>query len=310
VDPAPQRANELAKEIGVQVRIETSVDKILGEIDGAVIATPNHLHARLAIECLEARVPVLIEKPLAVSVSEGEQIRHASTKAGVVAAVGYVTRFRSNVQLMRTLLESNYFGAVRRFAYQTGTIGGWAPLSGYNLDRSATGGGVLVVTGTHFLDRMLYWFGYPDRASLVHDSLGGPEANAFATFSYENNLRGVARFSKTVRLPTGFVMETEAGTALLGEGPEDPIRFWPSGRPELEVTLQPRGAKQNSNGGPDLFRSQLEDFVAAARHGHSPKISVQAGIESLRLLDELYSNAIALDTDWYCTTPSTAEVVA
>jgi predicted dehydrogenase len=76
-------------------------------------------------------------------------------------AVGYYMRFRNEVILLKRLLDVGYFGHIRRFHFQHGTIGGWSPLSGYNLDRNASGGGVLVVSGTHFIDLMLYWFGYP-----------------------------------------------------------------------------------------------------------------------------------------------------
>ncbi len=86
----------------------------------------------------------------------------AAVLRGTVAAPGYVTRFRPNLRLLKSLLDQGYFGRVTRFVHQFGTAGGWAPLSGYNLARSATGGGVLMVTGTHFLDRMLWFWGMPN----------------------------------------------------------------------------------------------------------------------------------------------------
>ena len=121
-------------------------------LDAMIVAVPNHLHRDVAVQCLAAGVPVLIEKPLATSVSDGEAICDASRSHRQVAAVAYVTRFRDNVQLLGELLSQRYFGAVRRFVYQAGSRGSWSPYSAYNLDRRAAGGGVLVVTG-HALSR-------------------------------------------------------------------------------------------------------------------------------------------------------------
>jgi predicted dehydrogenase len=292
VDPVEHHTWALAGRFRVSPFVTTRLEEALSRIDGAVIAAPNHLHERLAVECLRAGVHVLIEKPLAATVEQGEAICRAAAESGATAAVAYVTRFRQSVQLMKRLLDTGYFGAVRRFAYQNGTNGGWSPLSNYNLDRKATGGGVLVVTGTHFLDRMLDWFGYPESVALEHDSRGGPEANAAATFEFgTDGPRGIARFSKTVKLPGGFVMETEAGTVLLGDDAADPIRLRPADRPDVEIVIGPRDAEPAADEDTTaLFRRQLEDFVAACRDGREPMVPARQGLESLRLIEQLYES--------------------
>jgi len=297
VDPTVERASRLAHEFGISPRVTETVGEILPEIDGAVIATPNHTHCELALECIEAGVSCLIEKPLATSVSEGEAIIRAAEQHRITVAVSYPFRFVGSVPLMRTLLESQHFGKLRRFAYQVGTRGGWAPVSGYNLDRRSAGGGVLVVTGTHFLDQLLYWFGYPDDFEYQDDSLGGPEANALAVFRYSNSgstFEGMARFSKTVPLKEGIVMETAQGIVIVRDG----IRFRPRAQPSLEILLQRRsGNQQPSQKG--MFQLQLEDFVAACREKREPMVSARQGLESLRLIEALYSRRSPMKTDGY-----------
>lgn len=296
VDPFVERARRLAWEFGIQPKIAGSVHEVLGEIDGAVIATPNHTHCELALECLQAGVPVLIEKPLAVSVVEGEQIVRAADAHRTVAAVGYCFRFVDSVRLMRTLLDSRYFGTIRRFVYQFGTAGGWAPLSAYNLNRRTTGGGVLMVSGTHFLDRMLYWFGYPDDFEYQDDSLGGPEANALATFRYfsPSPFDGMVRFSKTVPLKEGFVMETDQGIVVV----QDRIRFRPHAHPSLELLVQHKST--GSQGGEKgIFQLQMEDFIEACETGRAPAVSARQALDSLRLIEALYARRSPLKTDVY-----------
>jgi len=301
VDPVEQRAQSLAERVGASPLIATSIPELRGRVDGVVIATPNHTHAELACECLAAGVHTLIEKPLAASVADGERILRVASDTQRIVAVGYVTRFRENVRFMADLLRRGHFGEVRRFAYQFGSRGGWAPLSAYNLDRRLTGGGVLVVTGTHFIDRMLDWFGYPDEVELADDSLGGPEANAVATFRFRRvggtPLTGVARFSKSVALDAGVVLDTARGMVVLADRPDASIVVRPHEAPGLETVVRPRLE------GPSLARTtefgrQLEDFVRACRGG-VPAVTGEQGLLSLRLIEALYARRRPLPEDWY-----------
>lgn len=301
VDPVEARARALAERHAVRATVCTDLRGVLDRIDGAIIATPNHVHAEPAVRCIEAGVAALIEKPLAVSVSEGRRICEAADAAGVTVAVGYVTRFRENVLLMRDLLRRGAFGRVRGFAYQAGTRGGWAPLSAYNLDRRTTGGGVLVVTGTHFLDRMLDWFGYPVEVALHDDSHGGPEANAVAAFTFDHPsgpIAGTARFSKSVSLEAGLVLDTEAGIVVFRDHPDAGIVVRAADTPHLESTIAPRPARPAA-ARPGEMVLQLEDFISAARARRDALVPARSGLESLRLLDELYGARRPLREDWY-----------
>jgi predicted dehydrogenase len=301
VDPVQERAHALAGRFGVSVAVHSSVREAIHALDGAVIAAPNHLHAEIATECLHAGVPVLIEKPLASSVADGRRICEVAEKAGLTVAVGYVTRFTEANRLMGDLLRRDAFGRVRRFHYQFGTRGGWAPLSAYNLDVKSAGGGVLVVTGTHFLDRMLDWFGYPVHSQLRDDSRGGPEANAVATFEFDHPsgpIVGTARFSKAVALEAGIVLETDAGTVILRDRPGAPILVRTERTPHLDTALSMR-RDPTASGRPGEFVQQLEDFITAIRTGRSPMVSGESGLASLRLLEQLYRDRQPIFEDWY-----------
>jgi predicted dehydrogenase len=294
VDPTAERAHALAARNRVTPKIAADLDEVISEVNGVVIATPNHTHAALAVKCLQRGVSTLIEKPLAISAADGERICQAAEEAGTIVAVGYVTRFRDNVRLMARLLRDGTFGNVRRFAYQFGSLGGWSPLSGYNLDRAAAGGGVLVVTGTHFLDRMLDWFGYPSTVQLADDSEGGPEANAVATFTFDRDrgsIRGMARFSKSVALEAGMVVETQNGVVVLKDHPDAPVRF----RPHHDASVdQLFISRTTADAGRSEFVMQLEDFVEASRTGRTPLVSGRQGLQSLRLIEDLYRHRVAL----------------
>jgi predicted dehydrogenase len=307
VDPMTQRAKELARSYGITPHIVPRVQDALGEIDGAVIATPNDTHMSIALTCLEAGVATLIEKPLATTYAQGETIVNAGEKYGAVVAVGYVIRFRESILLLGDLLKAGYFGTMRRFAHQAGTRGGWAPMSSYNLSRQATGGGVLVVTGTHFLDCMLHFWGYPNEALLEDDAQGGPEANCMATFRYSNAQRqfeGVALYSKTTDLPRGIIIETDRGTVQIADTDDsDSITFRSHTDPQVEQVVR-RTGKPPYPTTMNVFQRQLEDFADACQQGRAPTVGGAQGLLSLRLIEELYARRKPLNTHWYPETPA------
>lgn len=299
VDADRGRAEALARNYGLSVKVATDLGELLGGIDGAIIATPNSSHRDLAIRCLDAGVHVLVEKPLALSSADGELILAAARRSGRVVAVGYVTRFYPSAQLLEGLLKERYFGRVHSFRHQFGTSGGWAPVSGYILDRSASGGGVLVVTGTHFLDRMLHLWGFPQSVAYFDDSRGGPEANCRAEFAFLRDgeqLLGSVRYSKSVKLPGGLVLETDAGLVQQSEGIVAPIVLRPRAAPHLEHLIQVRGQVTTPQ---SPFRLQLEDFIRACREGGVPAADGEAGVQSLRLVEKLYAAREPLADQWY-----------
>jgi len=301
VDPVTERAVSMARRFGIAPIISSSIEEIVSQVDGAVIATPNHTHRELALRCLSARIPVLIEKPLATTYDAGVEIVDAAAKAERTLAVGYCSRFRPSVELLKDLLGRSYFGEVRRFVHQFGTAGGWAPLSAYNLDRKSTGGGVLMVTGTHFLDRMLYLWGYPDQSEYADDGVNGPEANCTATFNFSTHTGtyvGVARYSKTGRLPAGLVIETDRGVVTLADSDDAEIRFREHRFSDLEQTIRRPGTSSTDV---DVFRLQIRDFVRACRSGSPPRVDGQQALESLRLIEELYAKRRPLNESWYRT---------
>lgn len=296
IDVVPDRAAELADKFRVRPKIAKQIDEVADQVDGVIIATPNHTHRSVAVDCLQKGLPVLIEKPLATTVADGEQIMEAAEASGALAAVGYCTRFHENAHILGSLIAQNYFGRIHRWVYQLGVRDWAAPLTGYSFRREAAGGGVLIVNGSHFLDRMLDWFGYPTTTAYFDDSMGGPEATARVELSFQGetvSMTGLIRLSKAFRLSNGFVMDTEAGIVVLPDGAEADITFRPEERPDLVMTIRP--VKPNYDPEASPFQRQLEDFVEACWNDRAPMVSVQNGLTSMRLIEALYSQRQPLE---------------
>ena len=217
----------------------------------------------------------------------------------MIAAVGFSTRFYPGVDLMGRLLGRGYFGRVKYLEYEYGTRGGWSPLSLYNLDRRQAGGGVLVVTGSHFLDRVIHWFGYPEVLEYRDDSHGGPEANAAGRLRFASAAHGSfeARFllSKTASLKNRLAIETEQGRCELAEAEAARITLIPAGAEDLVHEIGPRKEPARKK---SAAQALIEDFVEAVRENRPPRADCHAARLSVLLTAELYGKREPLPEPW------------
>ena len=299
VDTSENRLRSLKEKFGPQIPGFRDYKELFDKVDAVVLALPNFLHASVGTEFLKRGIPVLCEKPLSVRKAESVQLCEAATSGGAVLAVGFVTRFFPSTLLTRHLLETGFLGQLHSFDYEFGTAGGWETASGYNLSRETSAGGVLAISGSHFLDRMLFLFGDVDVVRFLDDSRGGLEANCIAELLATGSgrrLPGTVTLSKTHRLDNRLRIVGEKGVIIVAEGQTLSVTYFPSGsdlRQEIFMSSSVPGAPEQ-----DYFRLQLEDFVRAIREGTSPGVTGEQGLKSAALMEECYAKAERLDEPW------------
>ena len=81
-------------------------------LDAAVVAVPTRFHLEVGLAALEHGLHVLIEKPIAASVVEGQELIAAAARAERVLAIGHVERFNPAVQELQRHLEAGEIGRV------------------------------------------------------------------------------------------------------------------------------------------------------------------------------------------------------
>ena len=88
IDPSPAAVAVAAKE---GVPLFTTLDELFASTrpDGIILATPNHLHVEQALRCLDAGVPMLLEKPIATLLEDGERLVKAVEASGVPVLIGH-----------------------------------------------------------------------------------------------------------------------------------------------------------------------------------------------------------------------------
>lgn len=98
------------------------------EVDAVSVCTPNYLHASMAIAAANAGKHVLVEKPMACSAEEGEQMIEAARKNGVYLMVGHNQRLMPPHVKAKEILDSGKLGRVLTFRTSFGHPGpeGWS----------------------------------------------------------------------------------------------------------------------------------------------------------------------------------------
>jgi len=112
VDTNRPRAEEIAASNGTQPAFD--YHDVLGRVDAVTIAVPTEIHGDIALPFLRAGVPVLVEKPIARSLAEADEMIAAAADAGVVLAVGHTERFNPALAAARPLLTDPRFIEVHR----------------------------------------------------------------------------------------------------------------------------------------------------------------------------------------------------
>lgn len=133
-----------------------------GDIDAIDICTPNNLHAEIAIAAAAAGKMVLTEKPLARSISEGQQMLDAVEKAGVNNTVWYNYRRIPAVTLAKQIIDSGKLGKI--FHYRANFLQDWTinpdlPQGGealWRMDAEVAGSGVTGDLLAHCIDTAMW----------------------------------------------------------------------------------------------------------------------------------------------------------
>ena len=122
--------------------------------DGIVLATPNQLHAAQALECIAARVPVLVEKPIADTVDAARMLCDVAEAAGVPVLVGH---HRRHGAIIAKAVEIIAAGTLGRLVAVVGTALFYKPESEGYFDavwRREPGGGPILINMIHEIDNL------------------------------------------------------------------------------------------------------------------------------------------------------------
>jgi len=153
--PTPGNAAALARKYGI-TRVFTDYKTMLQEpdIEMVTIAAPNYLHAEMTIECARRGKHIVCEKPLAMTMEEGQRMLAAARKHGVLLLYAEELFFAPKYLKAKEMADAGAFGKVHLVKQSEKHFG---PHSPWFWDADLSGGGAFMDLGCHGI-AFCYWF--------------------------------------------------------------------------------------------------------------------------------------------------------
>ena len=276
-----ETARAFAERHGI-ARVTTDWESLAadGEVDAAIVATPNTLHAPQSIALLRNGKHVLVEKPMATSVAECDRMIDTAHGSGAHLMVAHCWRFRDEVIAMRDRIAAGGFGTVVK-TRGYGVHAGWGP-SGWFTDPALSGGGALVDMGVHAIDTARFLLGDPDPARVCAvvgtryaDGRYPVDDDGILLISWSNGTNSVVESGWWQPHLGGLEADTEV------YGTKGYERIWP---PE-EL---PQGVEHCSQ---PMYTAQVREFLSAIETGRPPRPNGEDGRVVMQIVERAYASA-------------------
>ncbi|MBO5308622.1 MAG: Gfo/Idh/MocA family oxidoreductase [Lentisphaeria bacterium] len=311
-DIIPERMEHVRKECGLAPeQCFTDYEVMIREVkmDGVDICTPNGVHCAPAVAAANAGCHVFVEKPMAISVEQAEQMVAAAKANNVKLAVGFQNRYRELTDFLTRARDVGELGEIMYVRVQALRRRGIPPWGDFT-NKAISGGGPLIDIGVHMIE-------------VAHEFMGAPKPVAVSanTWSYigtkpcetecvwgkwdhtKNNVEDLA--IAQVRFENGAIMQIEAAFAAhvkeevrnftfmgtKGGGQWSPaVIYTDQAGTMVDIVPNYLPDKQNWH---ILFGEKLRNWVHGAMYDKPLRASGEAGLAVQKILNGVYESAAA-----------------
>ncbi len=278
------------------------------DVDAVIVCTPHPLHRQQAIAVARAGRHVIVEKPMALTPGDADDMIAAADEAGVVLSIISQRRWYDAARRVRDAIDGGRIGTP---ALATVEVLGWRGPEYYALDawrgtREGEGGGVLVNQAVHQLD-LLTWYLGPHRdvvgfvANVNHPEIDVEDtavavvrfgSGALATIVASNSVRPGLHATVHVHGTSGasIGVETDRGSSFVAGLSVPTVArndVWTiPGEEELPARWLAEDAAQLHavDLGSHFHELQLRDIVGAIREGRPPAVTGLDGRATVALM--------------------------
>jgi predicted dehydrogenase len=295
VDISEKRRHSVVDKLGTSAIQADQAKDCLDAFDAAIVSVPNALHAKLCIELLRSGKHVLVEKPMAINVNDCAAMNRQAVDSGRRLAVNLPRRQDLCTRWLKEALEKNALSKPHRFTIREGHEFAWPLTTDALWRKEQAGGGVLIDTGSHTLDEVIWWFGEPIDIDYYDDADGGTEANCLIRMRWQSGLEGEIELTRTRTLSNSLQLECESGWLSLkvhtGEF---------RGSPGMLDYCSPRLGKPPFRAIDPVsqFRDQLAQFQAYIRDGLANIVTGEEAARSVALIKRCYALRRRLELPW------------
>lgn len=279
-------------------RVET-LNALAAQSDGVILAVPNHMHAPMALELIDADCPILVEKPLTPTAADGARVVDAADRGGVPVLVGHHRRYNPVVAKAREIISTGTLGTITTVQ---GTC--WLPKpDSYFAQswRSGAGAGPLFINLIHDIDLLMHLCGpIAEVQAMESRPCRGAEAEevTVATLRFDSGALGTVNLADVALGPWSWELTA-------GENPAYPKTDQSSyliGGTKGSLSL-PNLTLWRQNDGPDWWapmdqtrmplplsdplKAQIEHFAAVIRGKAEPLVSGVDGLRAVRVIEAI-----------------------
>lgn len=270
------------------------------EIKLVAIATESGIHAEIALYCIDKGVNVIIEKPMAMSMADAEEIIRRSNEKKVKVSVCHQNRFNIAVQQMRQALEAGRFGKISHGSINVR----WnrnkdyydqAPWRG----KWASDGGCLFNQCIHGIDLLRWMMGdeveeiYGVTKQQYHHYLECEDIG-MAVVKFKNGAVGTIEGTVNVypkNLEETLYLFGETGTVKIGGKSTNNIDVWDFADESAEDQKNKGLQEQTSNVYGNGHTSLYADVIDAIEKDRKPYIDAVAGRNAVEMILAIYQSA-------------------
>jgi len=257
------------------------------DLDAVTICTPHFLHYQMALKAFAYQKHVLVEKPMAISVSEADEMIRESRKRGLKLAVVFQHRTDSVNREVKRLIDSGEIGEIYRAFMEACFFRTQA-----YFDRDAwrgkwatEGGGVLINQAIHDLDLFQWLLGKPVKiqgqiGTMYHDI--EVEDLASAAILFENGAQGIFQASiiDPIRMRR-LELCGEKGKIELNREARWAVQIWDSSQEFEWFEIKPKTKKISGH------RAVIEDFAQAILSDREPLVNGEEGRTALEMVNAI-----------------------
>lgn len=265
------------------------------------VATESGLHAKIALDCINAGCNVMVEKPMAMSLADADALIAAAEKNGVKLCACHQNRFNKSVQQIRSAVEAGRFG---KLFHGTAHVR-WNRGESYYKEAEwrgkwASDGGTLMNQCIHNIDLLRWMMGDGvDEVMAYTDRLNHPYIEAedlgLAVVKFSNGSYGMIEGTTNIyprNMEETLYIFGEKGTVKAGGKSVNFIEEWQfaDGLDDPKQIMKQFGENPDSVYG--FGHTPLyADMIEAVNTGHAPYVDGAAGRRALELVLAIYQSA-------------------
>lgn len=294
-----QRARSLAKRFQVPNWMSNVTE--IPRVDVLLLAIPVGARTESFNFAYKNTIHVFCEKPFARTLKEFDYLVNRGRESSIEIGVGLMRRFFGYTGSLRNLLAVNVFGEPLEFyAGEGGQMrSAGRDASWYQNDPSLSGGGILIETGSHLLDQVIWSFGAQQYniLALQHESYVGLDYDIDFSLSLTLNqgkeVPGRIRLSRIHDIPTGIWIRFKNCTVSCGLTPDSTVTL----SSPLGDALGSLHTNTGSTNVIDAFAQEWIAFFSQCESRKPSKVNAESGRLACALIEQCYTQIGGKEAD-------------